>query len=129
MNKKVREIGSYLIYGILAALLNLTVFWFLDSIIQINYIFATIIAWLCSTVFAFLTNKFIVFKSEDTTFRVIVKESGSFLCSRCISGAMDVLGMYLLVDKLAMDHTFSKLIVLFFIVVNNYVLSKYWVFK
>ena len=129
MNNKAREIGSYLICGFLAAVLNLTVFWLLDSVIKFNYIFATIFAWLCSTTFAFLTNKFIVFKSENTTFRVILKESGSFLCSRCISGAMDVLGMYLLVDKLAMDHTISKLIVLVFIVVSNYVLSKYWVFK
>ena len=129
MNKKIRELACYLICGCIAAVLNLTVFWFLDSIIKINYIFATLFAWLCSTTFAFLTNKFIVFKSDDTNFSVIIKESRNFIYSRFISGAMDVFGMYLLVEKLTMEHNISKLIVLLIIVTNNYILSKYWVFK
>lgn len=127
--QKRNEIAIYIICGIFAAGLNLGVFYALDHWMHIHYLLATAIAWACSTAFAFLTNKFLVFHAYDVTKQVLVREIITFLSSRGISGLIDLGGMYLLVSCLKLDHSLSKCMVLGLIVATNYLLSRFWVFK
>lgn len=129
MNSKAKEILTYGVCGVLAAVLNLAVFAILADVICINYLISTVIAWVCSTSFAFYTNKFFVFQSRSLKMDVVLSEARNFLGSRCISGIIDVGGMYLLASVVGLHHDFAKVLVLIFIVINNYVLSKFWVFK
>lgn len=124
-----REIIVYIVCGVLAAILNLSTFYALDNIIGIHYLQATAIAWICSTTFAFLTNKFLVFRAYVLKKNVLIRELITFLSSRGISGAMDLAGMYVLVSFLDIRHDIAKITVLCMIVATNYILSKYWVFK
>ena len=124
-----REILIYIACGVIAASLNLFMFYVLDNIVQMHYLKATAVAWMCSTTFAFFTNKFIVFHDYDITISILVREIFTFLSSRGISGFMDFAGMYILVSCLDIRHDIAKITVLCLIVITNYILSKYWVFK
>lgn len=124
-----KELFLYILCGIFAAILNLSAFYTLDHWMHIHYLLATAIAWACSTTFAFLTNKFLVFRAYDVTKRVLFREIITFLSSRGISGLIDLGGMYLLVSCLKLDHSLSKCMVLGLIVAANYLLSRFWVFK
>ena len=124
-----KEIVIYIVCGIFAAGINLSSFYVLDHWMHIHYLLATAIAWVCSTTFAFLTNKFLVFRAYDVTKQVLVREIITFLSSRGISGLIDLGGMYLLVSCLGLDHSLSKCMVLGLIVATNYLLSRYWVFR
>ncbi len=129
MNEKIRELAIYGVCGAMAATLNLGVFALLADVAEIHYLLATALAWICSTCFAFVSNKFFVFKSMETGIKTFVREGVAFLGSRCISGVMDVAGMYLLVEMLHIGHDVAKIVVMVLIVLNNYILSKYVVFK
>ena len=124
-----REIIVYIVCGTIAAVLNLSIFYFLDTIIQMHYLLATSIAWICSTAFAFMTNKFLVFRAYDLSRGVLAREIVTFMSSRGISGLMDLVGMYVFVSLLEVEHGLAKVVVLCMIVTTNYILSKYWVFK
>ncbi|WP_026760621.1 GtrA family protein [Selenomonas ruminantium] len=128
MNNK-RELVIYIVCGAIAACLNLGVFYLLDHVLGVHYLLATSVAWLCSTTFAFMTNKFLVFRAYDLSRSVLAREIVTFLSSRGISGLMDLVGMYVLVSLLEVEHGLAKVVVLCMIVATNYILSKYWVFK
>lgn len=129
MNSKAKEMLTYGVCGAIAAVLNLAVFAVLADVICINYLISTVIAWGCSTSFAFYTNKFFVFRSRSLKVDVVFREARNFFGSRCISGIIDVGGMYILASVVGMHHDLAKVLVLIFIIINNYVLSKFWVFK
>lgn len=129
MKDRIRELSVYGVCGAMAAAINVAVFMLLADVVHIYYLLATIIAWCCSTAFAFCTNKFFVFRSRSLDRRTVLRESRNFLGSRCISGLMDVAGMYILADICGIHHDMAKIAVMLLIVINNYVLSKFWVFN
>ncbi|MEH7495748.1 GtrA family protein, partial [Neobacillus niacini] len=62
--KRKNEIVMYLLFGILTTVINILCYVFLREYLHIEYILSTTIAWIISVVFAFLTNKKYVFKSN-----------------------------------------------------------------
>ena len=63
--KKYKEIILYLIFGVLTTLVNIIIFYLFNDIIKIDYKISNIIAWITSVIFAFITNKLVVFESKN----------------------------------------------------------------
>ena len=127
MNKK--EIISYLIMGILTTLVNLIVYILLTKVGNIDFKIATTFAWLVSVVFAFITNKSYVFKSSYENSSKVMKEIGLFFSARIISYFIDIISMVVLVTYIMMSDTISKLIANVIVIVLNYFLSKFIIFR
>lgn len=123
-----KETINYLIFGVLTTLVNL-VSYRICTFIGLDYRMATIIAWVLAVTFAYFTNKLYVFNSKSFHFKVIRNEFPSFILSRILSGIFDLTFMIMAVEIFRLDDFFAKLLVNFFVVVLNYITSKYFVFK
>ena len=140
---KYKEIILYLFFGVATTVISFSVFWGCEAIFgKDNYLTNNVISWFCAVTFACFTNKFIIFKSKSTKFRVMAKEIGLFYSSRVMTLLIEEAGLWLLIDLAGLSgfsftllsvvitgHLISKLIVGAVSVVTNYLFSKFITFS
>ncbi len=121
-----KELLMYVIFGVLTTLVNIVVYYISAQLLGINYLISNIIAWFLSVLFAYVTNRQWVFESKSPD---ILKECILFFSGRIFSGAVDTALMWLFIDVLTIGDMASKIIIQVIVVVLNYVISKWVVFK
>lgn len=119
-----KETILYLIFGVLTTIINILTFSIMERLTT-NLLFNNTVAWICSVLFAFITNKNIVFQSTGNK----LKELFLFFGARIVSLLFDNALIFILIEKLMLNNILSKIIVNVFVVVINYILSKLIVFK
>lgn len=124
MLKKHWDVILYLVFGGLTTLVNFVVYYPLFNLAQWPASVCTAIAWVVSVVFAFLTNKPIVFKSMDWSWKVVGPELAGFVGCRVFSGLLELGIIALTVDFLGWDGNLMKIIVAVAVVIINYIGSK-----
>ncbi len=125
----------YLVFGALATFINLGVkflllFTILDASNEFELQTAVIISWIVACIFAYLTNRVLVFKSKSDK---ILKEAISFVTARLITLGMEMVIMFFFVTLLGLDSNlwvavwsvFAQVVV----ILSNYVFSKLIIFK
>lgn len=122
---KLREIFLYLLFGGLTTAVNIISFYFLD-LADLPTAVSTVVSWLISVIFAFVTNKLFVFESRKKTF---LKELFSFFGCRVLTGVLDLLIMLVFVDMLEFNSLLIKVLSNIVVIVLNYVFSKFFIFK
>lgn len=124
MNK---EQIRYLFFGICSTILNIAVFYVLTHTFpSVKEAILDIPAELSAIIFAYITNKLWVFeKTNKPIFKEIVEFATSRLFTLLVSMAM----IYILVDVMMLNSTIMKIITTVVVVVLNYVLSKFWIFR
>lgn len=128
-----KETVSYLIFGVLTTIINIVVFGISEDFLipfmsdTAAALTANVIAWVLSVAFAFITNKLFVFESKSMSFKVIIKELYSFVIARLLSLAFDE--AFMMVAIKFIDSMLAKIISNVFVVIINYVLSKFFIFK
>ena len=126
---KYKEQILYLIFGFLSTLLNIVIFFILNSTLSIEYQIANIIAWIIVVIFAFITNKIFVFESKKSSKKDVAKETISFFVARLITLLMEMLLLYLLIEKILKLEIIAKIIINIIVIIANYFFSKLIVFK
>ncbi len=120
---------SYIFFGILTTIVNFVSYLFFTKIINFDYKIAASLAWVLAVIFAFVTNKLFVFDCEETKGILLAKELLSFLFFRVLSYFIDLLSIIILVERLNVLDTLSKIIASGIVAVFNYIASKYYVFR
>lgn len=129
--KKYEEIINYLIVGVLTTIVSLVTYFlcihtFLNAQSGIELQIANVISWVISVLFAYITNRIFVFKSQSKNY---IKEISEFVGARILTLLMDMGIMFLFVTVLNGNDTIGKLISQVVITVANYIFSKLLVFK
>lgn len=129
--KKNKEIINYLIVGGLTTLVSLAtyygcVFTFLNPQSAIQLQMANIISWLAAVTFAYFTNRRYVFESVNKN---VMREAFAFYISRVATLLLDMGFMFLGVTLIGINDKIAKLIVQFLVMISNYILSKFIVFR
>lgn len=124
-----RQIISYLFFGGCAALVNTICYWLFYKCIGWSNTASTVVAWLAAVLFAFFTNKILVFRSNRTELPAFLGEAISFFGCRVLTGALDVLIMVIAVDCLQWNSVLWKLISNAIIAIINYTVSRFFIFK
>ncbi len=127
--EKYKNIIPYLFFGVCTTVVNVTVFWLMSYQIKLDTMPSTIMAWLIAVLFAYITNRKWVFKSEAHTMTEIVKELTWFFTCRLATGFVDWAAMYVLVELLGLNDILIKIVANFVVIVLNYVASKVFIFK
>ena len=127
MNKK-RKIRDYIFWGAIAFFLNIGMFKVL-MLCGFDYRFANILALLFNRIFTYVTNKLFVFKTKCKNYLLLIKEIASFFTARMITLFLDYFGVCLLVEVLDLSALYSKVIVSTVVIITNYFLSEWVVFK
>lgn len=129
--RKYEEIIKYVIVGGLTTVVSMACFYasvwtFLDGNNPIQLQIANVISWVGGVAFAYVTNRTIVFKSQNSN---ILKEIVSFTGGRVLTLFLDMGVMFVLATVLQVNYNISKLISTVLVMVGNYFISKLLVFK
>lgn len=89
---------------------------------------ATTISWICAVTFAFFTNRTCVFKSTVSDKRGVLREAAQFFGARLFSYFLELGFMVVTVDVLGLNQYIMKLIAQIFVLILNYVFSKFIIF-
>lgn len=131
--KKYEEALNYLIWGGIAFVLSMALYWlFVDIFGWTDYI-ANIIDWVICVIFTYLTNRTFVFKSTAKKFNEVLKEFIEFVSARLLTLVLEeiiiIIGGTVLSYNTGIGALIVKFIGQFVVIVSNYVLSKLWIFK
>lgn len=88
---------------------------------------ANTVSWIVAVLFAFWINRAMVFQASGSG-RVLT-ELVQFAGGRILSFALFEQGLMLLLKNLGVSNILNRLIVLVFVMVFNYVISKFWIFR
>ena len=129
--KKYEEIIVYLIVGVLNTIVSwaawfLCAYTILDAQVVWQNVALSVISWVVGVVFGYFMNRKYVFKSTDPQ---IMKEFLQFAGGRVSTWALDAVMMVLLVNVFKINEAFSKIFVAVLVMIGNYLLSKFFVFK
>lgn len=133
--KKYEEIINYLVMGVLATVVNLGVkyallFTVLDAANPTQLQISVIISWVAACLFAYITNRTIVFKSESEK---ILKEIVSFFSARIVTLGMEMLIMFIFVTWMGLNSDLWviiwTLVAQAVVIISNYIFSKLFIFK
>ncbi len=126
--EKYKEVILYFIFGVLTTLVNFVIYTVL-IFVGVNTYITNIIAWVGAVLFAYLTNRSVVFNSTAKKGRELFKETISFYGARVFSLVVEMLILYVCIDLIGMDQFIPKLAAQVIVIVLNYLLSKFIVFK
>ena len=123
-----REMIACLIVGAITTMINIITYHILCNEWEIENLIANVIAWLVSVLFAFAANDRIVFSAGEKK-NSLLKRGIQFTGARVASLVIDEAGMFLLVDILSLNNLISKVCMNVIVIILNYILSKWYIFK
>lgn len=123
-----REVISYLFFGVCTTLVNIVTY-FICSTAGVSTAASTILAWVLSVLFAYLTNRYFVFENRAVSPGGILREAVSFFSCRLATGILDLLIMVIFVDLLGKNGMLIKILSNILVIILNYAASKILIFK
>lgn len=131
-----REGVLYIIVGCLTTLVNFIIFHVVDLGLSgsgmsssLSYKIAYVLAFLGAVVFAYWSNKLVVFKNRIMRPSYLLKEFSGFMAVRLLSGLLTFVMMIVLIDFMGFSHSMGWLSTTIINLVLNYLASKFWIFK
>lgn len=122
------ETIRYAFWGVATTVLNIGVYRILLAL-GVPYASANLAGIITAKVAAFFVNKFFVFRSRTEGAKALFIEIFRYIYTRGFTLLVDYFGLILLVGVLGGDEKYMKYITTFVVVVINYVLGKFLVFR
>ncbi|MDD2647973.1 MAG: GtrA family protein [Eubacteriales bacterium] len=129
---KYQELILYIVFGALTTILSYIVLWLFTSVWVItpdSTVIANIISNLAGVIFAYFTNRGMVFHSTEAMRSGRLKEFGRFFIGRGFTIALDLAIVFVFADLLKFNVSIVKIVAIVIVVVLNYVISKLIVFR
>ena len=127
--QKHKEVLLYLFFGGLAVFLNLALFVFFTKHFGWGALFANVVDWVICVLFQFITNKTWVFEAETDSAKGLFAQLTGFFGGRLLTLGVEELMLLVLIDHLHWNSILVKLLAQIVVIVSNYVISKFFVFK
>lgn len=136
--RKHKKLIIYGICGVLAFLVDMACYWLFYNKLFNTIFDGGLLTWVSNIlseaitiVFAYITNKLFVFKSRSFKLRVLLSEGGSFALARLGTLVLNTGLMYLFVNVFPLEkyNLYIKVIVTIIIVILNFILSEFLVFR
>lgn len=126
--KKYKDLIPYGVFGVLSTLLNIGAYWACAHPFRLSVMPSTVIAWIITVLFVYITNRRWAFHSEAHTMKAVLKEIISFFLCRLGTELIDLAAMFIFVDKLALNDMLIKVIANIVVIIVNYIASKFIIF-
>lgn len=134
-----QEMKSYLFFGVLTTIVNYSVFAIgIELAGEEAALWVNMVAFICATIFAFVTNKLYVFNNKTISCKQVVVELGQFIFARLFSMGFEQVGLFVCIEWVAVSQysifglsglMIAKIVLSFISVLLNYVASKFIIFK
>lgn len=128
-NQKVMELLRYLVIGVLTTLVGYGSFWLFVYPLEMEPNGSNFLSINLAILFAFFTNKSFVFKHHSENLIQWLQAFVKFYGSRGLSIVVEMAGVWLCLSVLGLSPMVSKILIGFIVILLNYFVSKYFVFK
>ena len=123
------EIVLYVFFGILTTVINIGTFAILNKVFNVNENIANIFAILIAVLFAYFTNKDLVFHSKAENKKDKFTEFCKFILGRAFTMVIEYVGCAILFKFLPIPNIVSKCIITIVVIILNFFISKFFAFK
>lgn len=123
-----REVILYILFGIFTTVVNLGSFFIMNSILKWDENLSNLIAILLAIMFAYVTNKDLVFHSEAESIKEKFQEFCKFMLGRAFTMTIEFVGG-LLLFKLPIPNIITKMVLTIIVIILNFFISKFFAFK
>ena len=124
-----KEVILYAVFGILTTLINIGSFSIMTYLLHIEENLANNIAIILAVLFAYITNKDLVFHSSANGFGEKLIEFCRFVLGRLVTMFIESFGGSLLFKYAPFPYIVSKCIITIVVIVLNFFISKFFAFK
>ena len=127
-----KELIFYIIFGIFTTLVNIATYYVLHTLFNVEENLSNNIAILLAVLFAYFTNRKLVFNSQANTTKEKLIEFGKFMLGRLFTMILESAGFYLLFNILSItifNGLISKIIITVIVIILNFFISKFFAFK
>lgn len=124
-----KETILYIVFGILTTLVNIGISTLLLNCFGVEGNIASTIGIIVSIIFAYFTNRKLVFNSKAKGFKENFREFLKFILGRAATMILEIVGVYLLYTVLGINYLISKLSMTVIVIIANFFLSKFFAFK
>lgn len=124
-----RETVLYLVFGVLTTVINYAVFFLFHSVFSLHELAANAVAWVVAVVFAYVTNRTIVFRSREDSGTGVMREVALFFGARLLSFGIDELIVLIMMTWLGIGSLPTKIVSNVVVVIFNYFASKLVIFR
>lgn len=123
-----KEVILYLVFGVLTTIVNFVSFYILSKLVGWEENLSNFIAIVLAVLFAYVTNKNLVFHSKAKNIKEKFEEFCKFIAGRAVTMVIEFVGCWILF-KTAIPEMISKLAVTVIVVALNFFISKFFAFK
>ncbi len=123
-----KEVILYIIFGLLTTLVNLGSFYIMNNLLHWDENIANFVAILLAVLFAYITNKDLVFHSDAQGIKEKFAEFIRFMVGRAFTMVIEFVGGWILF-KTAIPVMISKCFVTIVVIILNFFISKFFAFK
>lgn len=127
--RKNREVILYLLFGGISFFLNIVLFYLLNVRLGLNELLANIICWVVCVLFQFVTNSSLVFRAKAGSAGEYLYQMGTFFAGRVFTLVLEEGILFVFITLLDMNSMVVKVLAQILVIVLNYVISKFIVFK
>lgn len=124
-----RETILYIVFGILTTLVNIVTSTILLEVLKIEGNLASTIGIVISILFAYFTNRKMVFNSRAKGLKENFKEFLKFIFGRIFTMILEIVGVYLFYTVIGVQYIISKLVMTVIVIITNFFISKFFAFK
>lgn len=121
--EQLKELICYGVNGVMTTGVNYIVY-FLLLHCHVNYLVANTLAWVAAVIFAYITNRKLVFHSNQSVW----KEFVSFTALRFATLLAENALLFLCIQLIGVSHFWSKILVSIVTVLANYAVCKMKIF-
>ena len=127
--KKYKEQISYLFFGGCTFLVSIVTFYLFTKGMGMSATVANIPSNAIAILFAYVTNKLFVFEKKTEGGKALLKEFLSFIGGRLLTFLMEEVIIYVGTEVLHIDGMIVKIAGQVAVIVSNYFISKFFVFR
>lgn len=124
-----KEVILYAVFGVLTTICNIGTFALLNKVFNVNENIANIFAILLAVLFAYFTNKDLVFHSKAQNSKERFIEFCKFMLGRAFTMIVEYVGCALMFKFLPIPNILSKCIITVVVIILNFFISKFFAFK
>lgn len=123
-----KEVIFYAIFGILTTIVNLLIFYILTHF-NLDENLSNIIAVIIAVLFAYFSNRKLVFNSNAITLKEKFMEFCKFMLGRAFTMVVEIIGFYLFFNIIEIQEFVSKILISIIVIILNFFISKFFAFK
>ena len=121
-----KEFLLYLFVGAISTMIEWIFFYFLNGMLNINYLFATSFAFIFSTFVNWFLGRVLIFKNKSL---YLIKEIFKIYAVSLIGLFFNLVIMFLAIEKFNMQSMFAKILATGIVFAWNFLIRKYVIYK